>query len=81
MTKPGKSDIKSLQLEELQEILRPWGERSFRAEQITNWLYKKRSESISQMTDLPFQLRDKLTAELDCYQLETIRVLDRKSVV
>jgi 23S rRNA (adenine2503-C2)-methyltransferase len=72
---PGKSDIKSLQFEELQEILRQWGERSFRAEEITKWLYKRRAESISQMTDLPCHLRGKLTAELDCYQIEPIRVL------
>ena len=75
MRKPDKSDIKSLPLEELQEKLRAWGERSFRAEQITNWLYKKRAGSIDQMTDLPCQLRDKLAAELDCYQLEPVRVL------
>jgi len=75
VTKPAKIHIKSLQLEELQEKLRDFGERSFRAKQIINWLYKKRVKSIDQMTDLPRDLREKLTAEFSFSETETVRVL------
>src|SRR6266480_657344 len=73
--KPAKTDIKSLPFEQLQETLRNLGEPSFRAEQLTNWLYKKRVESIDQMTDLPRYLREKLGSEFSCHQFETVRVL------
>ena len=75
VTKPAKIHIKSLQSEELQEKLRGLGERSFRAEQITNWLYNKRIKSIDQMTDLPRDLREKLTAKFSFFEPETVRVL------
>ena len=75
MTKPAKIHIKSLPSEELQEKLRGLGERSFRAEQITNWLYNKRIKSIDQMTDLPRDLREKLTAKFSFSEPETVRVL------
>jgi 23S rRNA (adenine2503-C2)-methyltransferase len=75
VAKPAKTDIKSLHFDELQEKLRDLGEPSFRAEQVTNWLYKKRVESIEQMTDLPRNLREKLAGQFSWYQFETIRVL------
>ena len=75
MPKPAKTDIKSLSFDELQETLRNLGEPSFRAEQMTNWLYKKQIQSIEQMTDLPLDLREKLGREFSCQQFETVRVL------
>jgi 23S rRNA (adenine2503-C2)-methyltransferase len=75
VTKPAKIHIKSLQFEELQEKLRDLGERSFRTEQIIHWLYQKRVRSIEQMTDLPRDLREKLTAEFSWSEPEAVRVL------
>jgi 23S rRNA (adenine2503-C2)-methyltransferase len=74
VTKP-PTDLKSLHLGELQEKLTQMGRRSFRAQQITSWLYKKRVKSIEQMTDLPLELRHDLAREFSVYQSETIRVL------
>ena len=72
---PAKVDIKSLQLEELQERLLAGGEPSFRAEQITDWLYQTRVNSFDQMTNLPLQLRQKLAAEFVCSRIEAVRAL------
>jgi 23S rRNA (adenine2503-C2)-methyltransferase len=75
VAKPGKIDIKSLQFDELQEKLLELAEPTYRAGQVADWLYKKRVESIDNMTDLPHSLREKLVADLSCNQLEIVRVL------
>ena len=66
-----KSDIKSLQLDELQSIVQP----SYRARQITDWLYKKRVNSFADMTDLPQVLRAKLADDFSFDRIEVVRVL------
>jgi 23S rRNA (adenine2503-C2)-methyltransferase len=72
---PAKIDLKSLQLEELREKLGNFGERSYRAGQITDWLYKKRVESLENMTDLPQELRGRLAKLFAFERLEVVRVL------
>ena len=66
-----KSDIKSLQLDELRSIVQP----SYRARQITDWLYKKRVNSFAEMTDLPQVLRAKLADDFSFDRIEVVRVL------
>ena len=66
-----KSDIKSLQLDELLSIAQP----SYRARQITDWLYKKRVNSFTEMTDLPQVLRAKLADDFSFDKIEVVRVL------
>jgi 23S rRNA (adenine2503-C2)-methyltransferase len=66
-----KSDIKSLQLDELRSIVQP----SYRARQITDWLYKKRVNSFADMTDLPQVLRAKLADDFSFDRIEVVRVL------
>jgi 23S rRNA (adenine2503-C2)-methyltransferase len=75
VTKPIEIDLKSLKFEELQESLLAMGQRSFRARQITDWLYKRRVTLIEQMTDLPRELREKLARDFSFYQCEALRVL------
>ncbi len=70
-----KIDLKSLQLEELREKLGKFGEPSYRAGQITDWLYKKRVESLENMTDLPQELRGRLAKLFAFDRLEVVRVL------
>jgi 23S rRNA (adenine2503-C2)-methyltransferase len=72
---PAKIDLKSLQLEELREKLGNFGEPSYRAGQITDWLYKKRVESLENMTDLPQELRGRLAKLFAFERLEVVRVL------
>lgn len=54
-------DIKSLTLEELKEEMEKLGEKSFRAEQIFQWMHEKLAESFEEMTNLPLSLRQKLS--------------------
>jgi 23S rRNA (adenine2503-C2)-methyltransferase len=75
MAGPDKIDIKSLQLADLQEYIRGLGEPAYRAKQIADWIYRKRIESIEEMTDLPRTLRDRLTEEFPFGKLDIVRVL------
>lgn len=75
MTPEDRIDIKSLLFDQLQDKLATLGEPSYRAEQITDWLYKKRVDSIETMSDLSRDLRAKLAGEYSLDRLETVRVL------
>jgi 23S rRNA (adenine2503-C2)-methyltransferase len=71
VTASAEIDIKSLQLEELRSLAQP----SYRAGQITDWLYKKRVNSFAEMTDLPQILRGKLAADFSFERIDVVRVL------
>jgi 23S rRNA (adenine2503-C2)-methyltransferase len=70
-----KIDIKSLQLNELQENLGAWGEPVYRAGQIADWLYQKRVGAFAEMTDLPRNLRERLEEEFTFDKIDIVRVL------
>ena len=78
MRPPGKSSIHSLLLEELTSRVVETGQRSYRAKQIADWLYKKRVTSYDAMTDVPQALRTALAAEFDIAPPEIVRVLGSK---
>ena len=65
-------------LEELADFLRERGVRSYRAKQVTDWIYKKRVASFEAMTDLPNEFRAQLAAEFDVPNIEVVRVLGSK---
>ena len=65
-------------LEELADFLKERGAPSYRARQITDWIYKKRVTSFDAMTDLPNELRTELAAEFDTPKMEVVRVLGSK---
>src|SRR5262245_38948516 len=67
--------MKSLTFDELQEQLRNLGERSYRAIQITDWLYKKRVDAIDKMTNLPGPLRSRLAEKFSLGTIDIVRVL------
>ena len=75
MTSIGNIDIKSLLFNELEEELHKLGEPSYRARQITDWLYKKRVDSIEKMTDVPQSLRERLAAKFSFSKIDVVRVL------
>lgn len=68
-------EIKSLLLSELQEKLREFAERSYRAGQIMNWLYEKRASGFEEMSDLPQSLRARLAENFSISKLGVVRVL------
>ena len=55
-----KVDIKSMDITELQELLRELGEPKFRAKQLFDWLHAKQVDSFAEMTNLSKSLREKL---------------------
>ena len=75
MKSAAKTDLKSLILSELQEHLRNLGEPSYRAGQVTEWLYKKRVDTIDKMTNLPQPLRKRLSETFSLGKIDAIRVL------
>jgi len=68
------TDIKSLHLDELRGIAEP----SYRADQITNWLYQKRVHSFAEMTNLTQALRMQLADNFSFDNIDTLRVLGSK---
>jgi 23S rRNA (adenine2503-C2)-methyltransferase len=71
----GKTDIKSLVFSELRRELRELGEPPYRAGQITDWLYKKRVDTIDEMTNLPLPLRGRLAETFSLGKIDIVRVL------
>lgn len=53
----------NMRLSELEQWFQEMGEPKFRAKQVFEWLYQKRVRSISEMTNLPKALREKLAEE------------------
>ncbi len=65
-----KPDIHDLSFEELTGILKAWGEPSYRAEQVFDWLYKRGVGSFNTFTDIPKALRLKLDESFSLRSLE-----------
>lgn len=65
-----KTDIKSMTLAELEEELGRKGHRAFRAAQIFQWIHEKLADSFEEMTNLPKEMRQQLSAE---YELVTLK--------
>jgi 23S rRNA (adenine2503-C2)-methyltransferase len=53
-------DLKEMGAAELEHFFLSWGERPFRAGQVMKWMYQRRVEQFSLMTDLSKELRGKL---------------------
>ena len=61
-----KTDIKSLNLLELENLIKEMGEPKFRASQIFKWL-QSGVESFDEMTDISLKLRERLKE--NCYRI------------
>ena len=69
------TDIKSLQLHELEATVCKFGEPVYRARQIADWLYERRVQTFDEMTDLPRQFRARLAAQFTFSKIDIVRVL------
>lgn len=56
-------DLYDLSLDDLQSLLKSWGEPGFRAKQVWSWLYDKKVSSFDEMSNLPKGLRERLSEE------------------
>ncbi len=71
-TEEKKRSIYSLKAEELKGWLSENGEKPFRAEQLYDWLYKKRVSSFDEMSNLSKSLRELLHRDFEITTLKTI---------
>ncbi len=69
-------NIRNLSADELVSLFTTWGEPSFRAKQVHEWIWKKSARSFDEMTNLSKPLRDKLNGS---YTLEAV-LLDNMQV-
>lgn len=68
------TDMLSMTLEQWQQIIKQWGEPSFRAKQIFEWLHKKQISDIDDMTNISKNLREKLK-QYDMYAVKQVKKL------
>lgn len=69
--KEDKKDIRKLNLEDLETYLTSVGEKSFRAKQIYEWLWKKNAHDFEDMTNLSKKLREELD---EVFSIDNVRV-------
>ncbi len=68
-------DLKSLYLDELEDIIKEMGEPKFRGKQIFEWIHNKNVTSFEEMTNLSKSLREKLSENMFITKLE---IVDKK---
>ena len=66
-------DLKSLNLEEMQNFAESLGEKKFRAAQIYEWIHVKHVQSIEEMTNISGKLKEKIR---QCAYLTTLRPVE-----
>jgi 23S rRNA (adenine2503-C2)-methyltransferase len=64
-----KKNIRHLSVEELQDEFVSLGEPKFRAGQIWQWLWQKGASGFHEMTNLPKELREKLSHHFDVFKM------------
>ena len=70
-----KIDIKSMNVNELEDLLKELGEPKFRAKQIFDWLHAKQVDSFEEMTNLSKGLREKLSETASINGVKIVRKL------
>ena len=73
-----KTDIKSLPLAQLTEVLETMGEKKFRAKQMYQWMHVRLAGSFEEMTDLSKALREKCEQSFTYTSLEVVQVQESK---
>lgn len=69
------SAIKTYSLEQLEDLVAEYGLPRFRAKQLYQWLHTHHVKSYDDMTNLPKDMRTKLSED---YPLSTIRIIERQ---
>ena len=73
-----KTDIKSLNQKELEELLVSYGEKKFRGKQIYAWLHQKHVSCWEDMTDISKKLREQLEKNCELTALKKIEMQESK---
>lgn len=72
------TDIKSLNLTELEQFLIDLGEKKFRAGQLYDWMHAKMARSYEEMLNIPKSLKERLSKECEYTSLNIVRVQESK---
>ncbi|KPU28270.1 ribosomal RNA large subunit methyltransferase N [Caloranaerobacter sp. TR13] len=73
-----KKDLKSLTLDELKDLFKNIGEKSFRGKQAFSWIHHRMIDSIDDITEFSKTLRDKLNYEYKITKLQIVKRFDSK---
>ena len=73
-TNKNKSSIIGMSLDELMSIITDFKEQKYRAKQIFNWVYNRNVNSITEMENIPNQLKINLTENSLLNPLKTLKV-------
>ncbi len=73
----GKKDIRSISFNEIEDFFKN-NEKSFRAKQVEEWLWKKCVHSFDEMTNLPKAIRQNLINNFVIHPLKPMKVLQSK---
>jgi len=76
MDTPKGQNIRNLSLEEIQSFLLSINEKTFRAKQIHEWLWKKNAGSFDEMSNLSVTLREKLNQD---FYIDQINLADQQT--
>ncbi|MBN2753787.1 MAG: 23S rRNA (adenine(2503)-C(2))-methyltransferase RlmN [Candidatus Goldbacteria bacterium] len=68
-----KNDIKAMTLQEIQEVITAAGFEKYRAQQIYEWIYKKKAQSTDDFKNIPAKVREYLEANYDFFLPEIIK--------
>ena len=68
------NDLMSMTLNELEEVVKGYGQGKFRAKQLFEWLHGKMVTSYDEMTNLPASFRDQLKKE---WPLAEVKILEK----
>ena len=68
------TDIKSMFPAELETFVKELGEPKFRAKQLYEWIHRRHAASFDEMTNLPKQLREKLSENASLCVLQPVTV-------
>ena len=71
----GKINLLDLEPKEIERVAAAMGQNAFRAGQIIDWVYKKRSDKISGFSNLPADFRGKLDGK---YTLRSLKLKSRQ---
>ncbi len=74
----GKTDIKSLTLDELTAAIKELGEPAFRAKQLYEWMHVKMARDYDEMTNIPKLLKEKCRENFDFVSLRSEMVQESK---
>lgn len=74
-----KKKLIGLSLQECERFAEDSGEKKYRGRQLYQWIYKKRAASFESMTDLPIELRQKLSQDADLGFLEQADIDERSA--